>query len=388
MQQPIQMAENQPVTENTRAAGFEHARPDGFLPVNFAQSRAYLIGVADYAHAPSLQTSVQDARALESLLREQHGFRTTLLTDPTKAEIEALFGQIRRENTAEDGRVLLYYAGHGVQQDSAYGLKGYFLPADAQPGNDDSKVPMAQCAGTTCCATCRPATCCSCSIAASPGPFAWPTAAPVSISAAAFFASTTRFQRFSSKIVLTSTSHRQKAFDRIEDNEENSPFNRFLRQALEGAADYTGDRLVTASELKTFLADSVSKITEYAGNLQSVGLDALDGDGEGEFLFFLDGFNATQLPKQAYVNPYKGLQSYEPGDTALFFGRHSLRRRCWQKPKPNHPLVVATGASGTGKSSLVKAGLLRRLAEKRIQIIRPGKNPLAALATARTGTCW
>lgn len=368
--------------ENARSVGRANTREAAFLPINFSHSRAYLIGVADYAHVPRLETPPQDAQALEILLREQHGFQTTLLIDPGKAEVEALFQKMREENLTQDGRVLFYYAGHGVQQDSAYGLKGYILPKDARAGDDGSKIPMSQLNDLLCDLPARHVLlvldCCFA------GAFRMSSrrAASMDLNTPLFRQHYEIFSGFPSKLVMTSTSFRQKAFDRIEDHEANSPFNRFLCKALSGEADYTGDRLVTATELKTYLADSVSKITEYAGNLQSVGLDSLEGDGEGEFLFFLDGFQASQLQEQAYVNPYKGLQSYETGDAALFFGRYRASLALLNKVNA-YPLVIVAGASGTGKSSLVKAGLLPRLAGKRIQIIRPGKNPLVALTAAQ-----
>jgi hypothetical protein len=45
---------------------------------------------------------------------------------------------------------------------------------------------------------------------------------------------------------------------------------------------------------------------------------------------------------------------------------------------------MVAGASGTGKSSLVKAGLLPRLADRRIAMMRPGKTPMAVLPAADT----
>lgn len=349
----------------------------------FSTSRAYLIGVANYRHALwRLETPLRDAEALAALLRERQGFEVELLADPTAAQMRDFFEKIKRDNTAEDARVLIYYAGHGVQRDSATGLKGYFLPADAQPGVDDSMVPMEALSeilrGLPARHLLLVLDCCFAGAFRMLGKrsigFDGP-GAPLRRQHYDIFCS------FPSRLVLTSTSHRQKAFDRFEDGDTNSPFNRFLVKAIGGEADYTRDRLVTASELKTYLSESVSQLTEYAGNLQSVGLDGLEGDGEGEFLFFLDGFNAAQLPEQAYLNPYKGLQSYEPRDAALFFGRHKATQSLVDKVF-GHRFVIVAGASGTGKSSLVKAGLLPRLAGRHAVIVRPGKHPLAALPPA------
>lgn len=60
------------------------------------------------------------------------------------------------------------------------------------------------------------------------------------------------------------------------------------------------------------------------------------------------------------VCPYRGLTGYRGEDAALFIGRERLTARlvglCAE-----HPVVVVTGASGAGKSSLVRAGLVPTL---------------------------
>ncbi|MBY0236047.1 MAG: ATP-binding protein, partial [Burkholderiaceae bacterium] len=88
------------------------------------------------------------------------------------------------------------------------------------------------------------------------------------------------------------------------------------------------------------------------------------------------------------ANPFPGLRSFEPSEADRFFGRESqieaLLLRLSQVP-----LVAVSGASGCGKSSLVKAGLLNELkrrheqddeAEWRAVVMRPGIQPLQNLA--------
>jgi WD40 repeat protein len=77
------------------------------------------------------------------------------------------------------------------------------------------------------------------------------------------------------------------------------------------------------------------------------------------------------------------LQSFEEDDKELFFGRRRVIEDLLQKIYENN-LVVVTGASGTGKSSVVKAGLipgLRRQGYRILPVIRPGETPIAALET-------
>ena len=59
--------------------------------------------------------------------------------------------------------------------------------------------------------------------------------------------------------------------------------------------------------------------------------------------------------------PYKGLATYQAADAALFHGRGRLVTRLVAR-LVDAPLLVVSGASGAGKSSLVRAGLVPALA--------------------------
>jgi WD40 repeat protein len=84
--------------------------------------------------------------------------------------------------------------------------------------------------------------------------------------------------------------------------------------------------------------------------------------------------------------PYRGLSAFREADTAYFFGRETTLKKLVEAVK-NQPMVAIIGASGSGKSSLVFAGLIPRLKQDRDyswQFIsfRPGNNPFEALAMA------
>lgn len=92
-------------------------------------------------------------------------------------------------------------------------------------------------------------------------------------------------------------------------------------------------------------------------------------------------------------NPYRGLDSFYETDSAFFFGRSKLVRRAWilfQKlQRGSGPRILAVvGASGSGKSSLVRAGLLPELAREpvadmrspNVLVLRPGLEPLDRIA--------
>ena len=59
-------------------------------------------------------------------------------------------------------------------------------------------------------------------------------------------------------------------------------------------------------------------------------------------------------------NPYKGLRAFQQTDTGDFFGREALTEQIVETLK-QHRLVAVVGPSGSGKSSVVKAGVLPTL---------------------------
>ena len=80
-------------------------------------------------------------------------------------------------------------------------------------------------------------------------------------------------------------------------------------------------------------------------------------------------------------SPFRGLESFEPEHSDFFFGRETLIPKLLEKIR-SYPFLAVLGASGSGKSSLVKAGLLPDLGLNYV-ILRPGINPLAALEPAK-----
>jgi WD40 repeat protein len=88
----------------------------------------------------------------------------------------------------------------------------------------------------------------------------------------------------------------------------------------------------------------------------------------------------TDPPPQedSSVCPYMGLSAFGPQDTNWFFGRESATNALLARMNDNG-ITMLVGASGAGKSSLMKAGVLPRLHKEAI-VISPGTDPLKELA--------
>ena len=82
----------------------------------------------------------------------------------------------------------------------------------------------------------------------------------------------------------------------------------------------------------------------------------------------------------ANVDPYRGLQAFEEPDAPFFFGREELINLILQSLF-EHGLLIVVGASGVGKSSVVRAGLIPRLQRDGwgSSVMRPRDDPVRAL---------
>jgi WD40 repeat protein/ABC-type sugar transport system substrate-binding protein len=68
-----------------------------------------------------------------------------------------------------------------------------------------------------------------------------------------------------------------------------------------------------------------------------------------------------EAPGIELVNPFKGLRAFQEGDAGDFFGRETLIELLLerlQQDVPNHRFLAVVGPSGSGKSSVVKAGVI------------------------------
>jgi hypothetical protein len=102
----------------------------------------------------------------------------------------------------------------------------------------------------------------------------------------------------------------------------------------------------------------------------------------------LANFDPTRVPVDLSQQcPYPGLSAFEEGDRNVFFGRRQIVSAAIESLRTHH-YVAVLGISGSGKSSVAKAGLLPQLKEgvlpgsekwKYYSLI-PGVNPLHSLA--------
>ena len=120
--------------------------------------------------------------------------------------------------------------------------------------------------------------------------------------------------------------------------------------------------------------------------LVDLGPHRLRGFDRPENVYALSAPSLGAVPSPAEC-PYRGLLEYEPDDADLFFGRDEVLDDILARLTAGR-FVAVVGASGSGKSSLVRAGVMAAVRRGDVTglssttLLTPGADPLKALEAA------
>jgi hypothetical protein len=251
--------------------------PGGASPrpyqAGYRKSWAVVIGINAYQQWPKLQYAVNDALAIEQLLKRQ-GFDEIITVfdgEATQQRILRILGDELYAQTQDEDRVFIFFAGHGQTQDLPNGSKmGYIIPVDGDLLHYYSTaISMHQLQDLADRIRAKHMfyamdACFSGLLLRLRGGFADDggalglTTAPT-------------------RQVLTAGAEGEK----VVELEGHGLFTKSLLSGLEGAADVNGDGYVTASELYQFITP---RVMEGSRNLQNPTFGRL-GLGQGEFVF-------------------------------------------------------------------------------------------------------
>jgi WD40 repeat protein/DNA-binding SARP family transcriptional activator len=174
------------------------------------------------------------------------------------------------------------------------------------------------------------------------------------------------------------------------------PWNEEAHQQLMRVLAQDGQRSAALAQYQTcrrLLADElgVEPARETVALFESI--------RDGTLLPAGPGLVTAEEPPAPGQAPFKGLQHFDIVDADLFFGREELTDQLVERLSQGRFLAVL-GASGSGKSSIVRAGLIPALQRAEpldgslrapspgtcwlVHLMTPTEHPLAALATSLT----
>jgi WD40 repeat protein len=370
---------------------------------------AFIVGINRYENdIPALSSAVRDAQEVADVLGRKHGYTVErFLDEDAKIEnLRALFNGLP-DKVGEDDRAVIYFAGHGIAESGdadTDGPHGYFIPQSAVRGDSATYLPMTEVQRALDRLKCKHLLvlldCCFA------GAFKWSKTRAVAGRPTQKLTKEryARYLRDPARQIITSASSNEKAadvagkvFGARDDEDGHSPFALALINALKsavadvGVGKKKGDGVTTATELHFYIEGQMAEAERKSGRkVQKPLLWAIDDRGHGgEFIFETPG-QQPDLPSALKLseenNPYRGLESYDAKHAAMFFGREKLMEQLAGKVA-TQSLTLVVGASRSGKSSLVRAGLVRQLtqAPKRWAVlppVQPGASPMRGLEAA------
>ncbi|MEM9214140.1 MAG: caspase family protein [Cyanobacteria bacterium P01_F01_bin.150] len=159
----------------------------------------------------------------------------------------------------------------------------------------------------------------------------------------------------------------------------NEPYSELTRELWRGLDNAEGD--VTSLTLARFIDDAFrqqSQKRQHPIPQTSGSILLLPGAKQPQ--------QETSLAQVQEDNPYQGLNAFERRTANFFFGREAVVNQLWQTLQRS-AFVPVIGASGSGKSSVLRAGLLPLLEQqgwRTLPPITPWTEPLAILKQCLT----
>lgn len=102
---------------------------------------ALFISVTDYDEWNDLRNPISDAEAIAKELKEEYGFQTDILRNPTRNEIYQKLEAYRQMTFASNSQLFIFFSGHGDFREAT--SEGFFIPKDGKLDDpfQDSYIP-------------------------------------------------------------------------------------------------------------------------------------------------------------------------------------------------------------------------------------------------------
>ena len=339
---------------------------------------ALIVGVSSYQFLPSLNAPAHDAEAIAQQIEAHGDFRVARLPEIVQAEklrigtktlvtlteLETALVKLFKPNGNNIPQTaLFYFSGHGLQKDVGI-REGYLATSDANPNANFYGLSLFWLRRLLQESTVRQRIvlldCCHSGeilnfLEADPGA-----------------------KSGTDRLFMAASRDYEAAYESL-----TGDYSVFTKALLEGLDPR---RLTNGTVTNYALTDWVS--TTLKGESQQ---PLFENSGSEIILTRCqESLTTIQAAPSPEICPYRGLEPFHEGHAEYFFGRESLTDELLSKLRTNNFLAVV-GASGSGKSSLVRAGLVDKLQRGQtlsgsnhwqIRLITPTEQPFKSLANA------
>jgi WD40 repeat protein len=338
---------------------------------------ALVVGINSYQHLPSLQAPARDAEAIAHTLHTYGEFRVNRVPEiiqSGKAQVgqktpvslqdleTALVNLFKPKGSNIPQTALFYYSGHGVQKDAGiqegflavsdanpergfYGLSLFWLRRLLQESPVRQRIVILDC--------CHSGELLN-FLEADPGASAG-----------------------TDRLFMAASREYETAFESLDS--QYSVFTQALLQGLDPTRPESG--VVNNHSLTEWVNHSLK------GEIQQ---PLFESSGSEIILTRRLAGQSCTTPstiRSTDICPYRGLEAFDEADAEFFFGREELTAQLIERVKHDRFVAIA-GASGSGKSSLIRAGVIANLQSEtsadnwRIKLVTPAEHPLKSLAAA------
>ncbi|PSB27427.1 caspase family protein [Stenomitos frigidus] len=333
---------------------------------------ALVIGIGKYANLNELSKPASDAQAVAEVLKKHGDFQEVILLNGTKAKpgwvdsdtLDEALTKFLKQAANQD--VLLYFTGHGFTvEESEFDQRGYLATSSSKVKFKGKQI----------------------------------------ISQEDGFS----FNKLNGLVQKASLSSLLLLLDcchsgfLIEDDlvkqslQAFSKSNYFLISACRSfqeayALKRENHSVFTGALLESLLQENAKQGVVTALNALDFIDRALKGSGQEPIFLGMGGaipvvsYAISSAVEPDETCPYQGLEAFTEATARFFFGRQVDVEALWQKLEQS-AFVPVIGASGSGKSSLVRAGLIPALKQSGtnwavLEPIKPGLKPLQSLERA------
>jgi WD40 repeat protein/energy-coupling factor transporter ATP-binding protein EcfA2 len=339
---------------------------------------ALVVGINTYQYLPSLQAPARDAEAIAQQLHTYGEFRVHRLpeviqngkpqigqtTQVTLRDLEiALINLFKPKGGTVPHTAVFYFSGHGIQRDAGI-REGYLALSDSHPDRGFyglslfwlrrllQESPVRQrIIWLDCCHSGELLNFLEADPGAHPG---------------------------TDRLFMAASREYEEAYESL-----NSPYSVFTQAVLSGLDP---NRVESGIVTNHSLTDWVNHTLK--GEIQQPLFESSGSE------IILTRSNGTPIaPKTVQskdICPYRGLECFDEAHAEYFYGREDLTAQLVERLKMER-FIAVVGASGSGKSSLVRAGLMAQLRQGhklpgsdrwRIKLLTPTEHPLKSLAAA------